>query len=320
MAAPAAMFVEQVLARVPLPRGSGAVAAPIANEATNGFSQAQVSNVLLVLRSRNMLSVSRMGRILLAVGSAALAAVAFAADEPTSQPAGAPAAAAIDPSPVIDLRAEEALKKMSKTLADAKAFRFVAEQEFDVLDATGMKLQHDRRLEVRVARPNRVMAVARGRGWDRSYTYDGAQVTLMDRHAKTYSQVPFSGSVGQMLETMSAKYGLSVPTGDFLFDDVFAALTDGMRIGRYVGKATIGGKECDHVAFSGDDVDWQLWIARDGPALPVKFVVVRKADAGAPQFQARFTEWKLSDSLDDADLKLDLPTDFEKLELASVDS
>ena len=54
------------------------------------------------------------------------------------------------------------------------------------------------------------------------------------------------------------------PGGDFIYMNSYAMLIQDVTSGFFVGKAIVGGVKCDHLAFRGKDVDWQIWIQQAG--------------------------------------------------------
>ena len=60
--------------------------------------------------------------------------------------------------------------------------------------------------------------------------------------------------------------------------------------GFVVGKSTIDGVRCDHLAFRGYGVDWQIWIEDGARALPRKYVISTVDVVGAPQFEVHHEE------------------------------
>ncbi|MGE3181982.1 MAG: DUF2092 domain-containing protein [Phycisphaerae bacterium] len=219
---------------------------------------------------------------------------ALSADEPPS-PASP---SSMEPIRAIDQRCMTQMKAMSDFLKGLNAFEFTTESDFDVVDVGDQKLQFTRRMTVQVKRPDHLRATSSGAEWNKSYYFDGKNVSLFDEDAKVYSRVEAPANIGQMLDHMSDTYGLSVPTGDFLYDDVFETLTEYVQQARYVGETMLDGKKCHHLAFRQDSVDWQIWIADGKEPLPLKLVVTYKDEPTSPQYVARFVEWKTKASFD----------------------
>jgi hypothetical protein len=63
--------------------------------------------------------------------------------------------------------------------------------------------------------------------------------------------------------------------------------------------SVVGGVKCHHLAFRGNEVDWQIWIEEGDKPLPKKFIVTSKWMTGAPQFTVTIKSWNLSPKLTD---------------------
>ena len=53
--------------------------------------------------------------------------------------------------------------------------------------------------------------------------------------------------------------GLDLPGADFCLARGYEDMT-GCHDFQHIGRGVIDGVECEHLAFRGDDVDWQIWI------------------------------------------------------------
>ena len=89
--------------------------------------------------------------------------------------------------------------------------------------------------------------------------------------------------------------GLDAAGADLLSSDPYAVLTENVETGTLVGTAFVGGVECDHMAFRTEAVDWQIWISKGEPKLPMKYVITTKWVTAAPQYSLRLTDWSIGD-------------------------
>lgn len=85
------------------------------------------------------------------------------------------------------------------------------------------------------------------------------------------------------------KYGIQVPLAD-----LFSWADDPEVKGRVksaftVGKETIGGQVCEHIAGEQGLVDWQVWVREGDNALPCKMVITATYDPAQPQYTAVYT-------------------------------
>jgi hypothetical protein len=82
--------------------------------------------------------------------------------------------------------------------------------------------------------------------------------------------------------------------------------------------SVVGGVKCDHLAFRGNQVDWQIWIETGDKPLPKKFVVTTKWMTGAPQFTLVVKSWNLSPKLTEDMFSFVPPKDARKIDFIGL--
>ena len=199
----------------------------------------------------------------------------------------------------IDERAEQLLRAMSDVLAGARNIRFRAESTEDIVDeATGRVVHYVTRQTISMARPNRlrvdvVDSFSRHDSW-----FDDGLLTVYDSMRGQYTTIRAPGHVDSLLDTLHDEHELVIPLADLVVSDPFAAFIDNVRTGDYLGETVIAGRTCHHLALRQENLDWQVWIAADEPAVPVMLVITYTADVGHPQFSSRFEDWDLTASFE----------------------
>ncbi len=193
----------------------------------------------------------------------------------------------------IDVVADQRIQAMSDFLTGQQQLRFAVEVTYDAVESDGQKIQLARNSRVLVQRPNRLRVESRGdRGWNQLNVFDGGHFLLLDRTRGVYARVATPATLDDFFEFLFEKFGVSPPVADFLLSDVHAVLTGSATSGAVLGPALVGGRECEHLAFSGDLLDWQIWIEKGERPWPRKFVVTYKDIDVRPQFMAVFSEWE----------------------------
>src|SRR5678815_1576127 len=91
--------------------------------------------------------------------------------------AGCSAALAEDAKKV-DQKADELLRKMSKSLAEASSYQFDADHVLEVVTPDGETLQFVARSRVSVQRPNKARSDRIGPIADATLYYDGKRITI----------------------------------------------------------------------------------------------------------------------------------------------
>lgn len=201
-------------------------------------------------------------------------------------------------APTIHPEADRLLRATCARLAAAKAYSFKAEVWDDAVVA-GHKVATTKTVETQVRRPDRVRMEVQSPKRSRGFWYDGQSLTLLDRVGNLYGTVAVPASIDQVIDAANDQFGINLPLEDLLVNDPYASATAGIQGGAYFGRVEVLGTPCQHIAFSTDRVDWQLWI-EDGPKpLPRKLVITYKQEANAPQYTAIFSDWKLKSGLPD---------------------
>jgi len=216
-------------------------------------------------------------------------------------------AEAIDP--------REILRRMSDFLADQKQFRVESEHHYDEVLSTGQKVRLSSRRAVSIRRPDAVAAEVIGDGHDKRFTYDGRTLTVFDRDRNMYASAPMPDTIDGMLDTMAERYGAVIPAADLLYSDPYKAIGANVKGGRYIGLHEVGGYPCHHLAFTGDVVDWQIWIQDGARPLPRLVLLTYKTLTGQPRYAMAVSEWVLDTPLPESLFRTTPPSGAERIEM-----
>ena len=194
-------------------------------------------------------------------------------------------------------KVDKLLKKISDHLAKAETFALEADILFDEVLDSGMLVQRAANLKLLGQRPNGLRSYFKSDTEERTMWYDGKTVTVLDLDDMIRVQVPVPDKIGPALDHLMDHYEISIPLSDFLFENPYEALTDGVERASYVGMSNVNDVPCHHLAFSQEAIDWQLWIEDGARPVPRKLVIVYKNDVGAPHYTATLTGVKLKEPL-----------------------
>ena len=111
------------------------------------------------------------------------------------------------------------------------------------------------------------------------------------RGKNLYAQMDAPNDLDAALDFARERLDIEAPGADLLYANAYEGLMEGVRSGRYVGLAEVGGVPCEHVAFRGEDVDWQLWVERGERPLPRRYVIVSRDVQGSPEFAVDLRDW-----------------------------
>lgn len=217
----------------------------------------------------------------------------------------------------IDPRADAILRKMSDTLAGASTICFSAAMTGQEMIDTGQIAEFSRRSEFCLHRPDRlyVQQIAGDERWQ--FWYKGSSLTITD--GKSYATVPAEGHIDQMLDAMAREYDMVVPLADLTLPNPYEALVGRALTGSYIGAGEVGGVACDHLAFTSQQVDWQIWVQKGSTPLPRKIVIDYKLRPGRPEFVAILSDWNLTPgAAADAVFDPQLPPGAQKLAMSAL--
>jgi hypothetical protein len=221
--------------------------------------------------------------------------------------------------PTIEAKADAILRQMSEYLNSLEQFTFHTENSVDTLLSSGQKVQLGRAVDVFVRRPDRFRANVEGDIFDQELYYDGKSITLFGKKVNYYATMEAPPKIEAAMDHAMDSFGLVAPLADLMYRNCYDILAEDIRSGFYVGLSSVLGVECHHLAFRGDETDWQIWIENSNRPLPKKFVVTTKWVAGAPQFTALLTNWDVSPQLKDSLFTFVAPGNAQKIEFLPVD-
>ena len=166
-------------------------------------------------------------------------------------------------------------------------------------------------------RPDRLRVESTRRdGRRRVFLFDERRLAVSDPDLKVYATEPRPGTVDAALDYLTENLRMRMPLHELFSADLPKKLAS---IGkpRWVDADTIAGTATDHVLLRGDGTDLQVWIAKEGDALPRRIVITYRQEEGQPQFRASFTEWNLSPDVPDALFVFTPPEGAEKIQFAA---
>lgn len=198
-----------------------------------------------------------------------------------------------------EIDAKSKLDAMAKKLAGARQFSLSIHMNYDVVQASGQKIQFSEMRKVQISRPNHLRVDTQQSDGDAGgMIFDGKTLTLFNTTENVYSQTTYPGDVDSAVRYAVGKLGIRVPLARMLTTTLPQELQKLGTTVDYVERNVLGAMPTDHIAARTRDVDYQVWIGKD--MLPTRMVLTYKNAPGQPQFQAVFSSWNLSSSIDDS--------------------
>jgi hypothetical protein len=232
---------------------------------------------------------------------------------PAQNPAQNPAAQASAPTES-QQRAREILMRMAAFMAGSPNFSVNVASNYDVLQASGQKIEFGERRSVLVNRPNRLRVdTERSDGTKTSAVFTGSELVLVDASHKVYATEPQAGNLDESILHFVSDLGMRFPLAALLMSRLPLEFERRVRSIDYVEQTGILGPPTHHLAARGDTVDFQVWV-RDGPEpVPVRVVLTYKLEPGQPEFRAQFTDWNLAPAIAEGTFRPRIPEGATKI-------
>src|SRR5215470_1427182 len=188
--------------------------------------------------------------------------------------------------------AAKILKAMSDYVTAEKNISLSYDADIEVVTSELQKIQFASSGQVQLSRPDKVRIARTGGYADVDLVFDGKTVTLLGKNLNAFAQADAPGTVDQLVDGIRDQHNIQMPGADLLLSRVYDELTSDLIDAKHIGRGVINGVECEHLAFRGAEVDWQLWVEVGAKPIPRKYVITSKHVTGAPQYTLRIKEWK----------------------------
>ena len=207
-------------------------------------------------------------------------------------------------------RGKQVVQRMSDALAAAPAFTVTTHEVREAVKSGGAPVHFTLDHHVTVRRPDRFYVQTTG---DRrnDVWYDGAGLTIAGHQDKVFAQSRMPETIDRTIDALQERFGFYVPGADIFYSNPAHALLTDTTTGGWVGRETIDGKACDHVAFQDRGVNWELWVASDGSPLPVRSKAEFPYQKRIRKFEIAFSDWNLSPTIAADRFKPNVPADYE---------
>ena len=228
------------------------------------------------------------------------------------------AADAADVKAAIDPLADAALLRMGDYMSKQQFFSVSAEIWQDVQMASGQQVQAGRTVDLQVRRPDRFHAEVHSSHRNRGLYYDGKSITMFNRIQNFYGKVPAPSEIDNALDVASESFGIVLPLEDLIVSDPYRNAIGKVISGIDLGLVTVLGVPCEHLAFSLEKVDWQIWIEQGARPLPRKIVITYKDEEGAPEYIAILSNWDFQTKLPDSLFSFEPPPGAMEISVAEI--
>jgi hypothetical protein len=209
------------------------------------------------------------------------------------------------------------LDRMTRHLAGLASFSVAFRDGYDVVQASGQKIEFGETRRLTIARPGhlRVEEIASDGKRDLA-VFDGKTISVYDADAGVYAQAPQPGSVDDALVYFVRSLRMRMPLALLLTKNLPGVLAGRVKSVDYVERTDILGVPTHHIAGRGENVDFQFWIKDGDEPLPLRVVITYIRSPGQPQFWANFSEWNVRPAVGASTFQFVPPREAKKIPFA----
>lgn len=181
---------------------------------------------------------------------------------------------------------------MTGYLASLPGFQVTLLGSYDVVQASGQKIEFQELRELMVERPDRLrIRQVRSDGVESQIVFDGRTISVLDGDANVYAQAPQPGALDDAIVYFVRDLGMRLPLARLLTTRAPDELKRRMQSLVYVEEAVVP-LPAHHISGRAGSVDVQVWIADGDRPLPLRVVLTYANEPGQPQFRAQFVDWR----------------------------
>ena len=159
--------------------------------------------------------------------------------------------------------AKALLMRMADFLGNAKAFSVNIDAVYDVLQASGQKIEFGEVRRVLIDRPNHMRVQAEmSNGAKLTMYFDGKTFIMFSPEEDVLSKIEKPGSVDDVMKFIVLDLQTPIPLAMLLLASIKEELEKRVTEVAFVERTTIAGKPADHLAARTADVDFQVWVAQ----------------------------------------------------------
>ncbi len=200
--------------------------------------------------------------------------------------------------PELDAKTYEVMKKLGALHKDAKSLRTEAVIELTIMPEEGEKKEIKLKSTIDMQRPDKFSLRTKGAKDDKAgfeYITDGKNLVTYRNKDKNYIEAKAPKNlerVGQSLLPLGPQ-GSGMLFQNVLAKDPLEALLDGVTKGEHAGMEKVNGKECHHLKFVQENLDWELWVAAEGQPWVLKATSAQSFNGTKMTTVETYSNWKL---------------------------
>jgi hypothetical protein len=212
--------------------------------------------------------------------------------------------------------AKALLLRMAEFLGKTKAFSVNIDAVYDVMQASGQKIEFGEVRRVLIDRPDRLRVQSEmSNGEKLTMYFDGKTFIMFSPRENVFTKLEKPGSVDGIIKFIVQDLQTPIPLSMLLLASVKDELEKRVTEVDFVERTTINGKTADHLAARTHGVDFQVWVAQGEQPLPLRVVITYDFAEGQPQFSADLNDWNLAPKIDESAFAFSPPAGAQAIPL-----
>jgi hypothetical protein len=212
--------------------------------------------------------------------------------------------------------AKALLLRMADFLGKTQAFSVNIDAVYDVMQASGQKIEFGEVRRVLIDRPDRLRVQSEmSNGEKLTMYFDGKTFTMFSPRENVFTKVEKPGSVDSVIKFIVQDLQTPIPLSMLLLASVKDELEKRATEVDFVERTSIAGKPADHLAARTDGVDFQVWVAQGARPLPLRVVITYDFAEGQPQFSADLNDWNFAPKIEESAFAFSPPAGAQAIPL-----
>jgi len=222
----------------------------------------------------------------------------------------------VSPFPCLNAAAADAselLQEMNKAIGELDQFVIHGESYVDAGLPRGQIIEQASEVTVKMKRPSALSITnLHAEGSKELHIVDGV-LTVNTQPQNYYAQTEVPDQIELAVEFAMDNLDIDAPLLDLLTSDPAQMFSSDAESIEYLGLSRMRGELHHQIAIRGPEIDLQLWIAAEGPALPRKISMSSRWEFGNPRFVG-FMSWELDPEIRKGSLAFRPPPDAVRIE------
>ncbi|WP_053990150.1 DUF2092 domain-containing protein [Mangrovimonas sp. TPBH4] len=216
----------------------------------------------------------------------------------------------------IDAEAVRVLDQMTDVISELTSCSVHVKNAIDSLNAKNKLVKYHRTSDVKFSGPDKLLILMQGDTGHKGYWYDGSFLTYYSYDENNYITLETPNTTLEMIDAMHKRFDFEFPGADFFYPHFVDDILDEFQSVKYKGSAKIDGENCDHVIADNDKMQVEIWVSKDAPNMPKRFLITHK-DEHNRQYESVFSNWNLSPVIPDETFVFTAPANSKLISVMS---